>query len=90
MAERFHQNPRLILPEGTQVVALREVIGAGGRIHHPRGAVGVVVAVPDELDQFYRIRFLDGVEDALPRGEIVMLTTLQGRENWRSRHLCFS
>jgi hypothetical protein len=36
-------NPNLILPVGTQVVALVEAKGADGAPAHPRGAVGIVV-----------------------------------------------
>jgi hypothetical protein len=36
-------NPHLILPIGTQVVALVEIRGDNGKPVHPRGAAGVVV-----------------------------------------------
>lgn len=73
MTERVHQNPNLIYSEGTQVVSLRDVIGAGGRTLHPRGSVGVVVRSPGDLDHSYRVRFPDGVEEPLRQEEIVML-----------------
>lgn len=73
MTERVHQNPNLIYSEGTQVVSLREVIGAGGRTLHPRGSVGVIIRSPGDLDHSYRVRFPDGVEEALKRDEVVML-----------------
>ena len=73
MTERVHQNPNLIFSEGTQVVSLRDVISQAGRILHPRGAVGVVVRSPGDLDHSYRVRFLDGVEEALRREDVVML-----------------
>lgn len=73
MTDRVHQNPNLIYSAGTQIVALRDVIGSGGRILHPRGAVGVVVRSPGDLDHAYRIRFLDGAEEAMTREDIVML-----------------
>lgn len=73
MAERVHHHEHLIFSSGTQVVALREVIGQGGRILHPRGSVGVVVKSPRDLDHSYRVQFLDGVEETLRRDEVVML-----------------
>ena len=73
MTERVHQNPHLIFSEGTQVVSLREIIGQNGRTLHPRGAVGVIVRSPGDLDHAYRVRFLDGVEEALRREDVVML-----------------
>lgn len=73
MTERVHQNPNLIFSEGTQVVSLREIVGQNGRTLHPRGAVGVIVRSPGDLDHAYRVRFLDGVEEALRREDVVML-----------------
>jgi uncharacterized protein len=40
---------------------------------HPRGAVGVIVRSPGDLDHSYRVRFPDGVEETLRRDEVVML-----------------
>lgn len=73
VSDRVHQNPNLIFSEGTQVVSLREIIGQGGRTLHPRGAVGVIVRSPGDLDHSYRVRFPDGVEEALRREDVVML-----------------
>jgi hypothetical protein len=73
MTGRVHQNPQLIFSIGTQVVSLREIVGPGGRTLHPSGSVGVVIRAPQDLDHAYRIRFLDGYEEALRRDEIVML-----------------
>jgi uncharacterized protein len=73
VTERVHQNPNLIFSEGTQVVSLREIVGQNGRTVHPRGAVGVIVRSPRDLDHSYRVRFLDGVEEALRREDVVML-----------------
>jgi predicted nucleotidyltransferase len=55
------------------VVSLRDVVGEGGRILEPRGSVGVIVRSPADLDHSYRVRFPDGVEEALRRHEVVML-----------------
>lgn len=73
MTERVHRNPILIFSEGTQVVSLRNVVGQAGRTLHPRGAVGVIVRSPGDLDHSYRVRFPDGVEETLRRDEVVML-----------------
>jgi predicted nucleotidyltransferase len=73
LTERVHQNPSLIFSEGTQVVSLRYVVGQAGRTLHPRGAVGVIVRSPGDLDHSYRVRFPDGVEETLRRDEVVML-----------------
>ncbi|MCY2968509.1 MAG: hypothetical protein NT069_33605, partial [Planctomycetota bacterium] len=73
MTERVHHPPALIYSTGTQVVALRTIYGQGGRLLHPSGAVGVVVKSPGDLDHSYRVRFPDGVEEALRRDEIVLL-----------------
>lgn len=73
MTDRVHQNPQLIFSVGTQVVSLRDVAGAGGRIAHPRGSVAVVIRAPQDLDHAYCVRFLDGHEEPLHREDIVML-----------------
>ncbi len=73
MADRVHSHERLIFSVGTQVVALRDVTVDDGRILHPKGAVGVVVRSPSDPESSYRVRFLDGVEDTLAKGEIVSL-----------------
>jgi uncharacterized protein len=73
VAERVHQNPSLIFAVGTQVVVLRDVIGDGGRLLHPRGSVGVIVKAPRDLDHAYRVRFLDAVEENLRRDDLVTL-----------------
>ena len=43
---RVHAHENLIFSAGTQVVALREMTGTGGKVLHPKGAVGVVVRSP--------------------------------------------
>jgi uncharacterized protein len=73
MADRTHQHPNLIHSPGTQVVALADVLGNGGRVLHPRGSVGVVIKSPRDLDHSYRIRFLDDVEENLRPHEITPL-----------------
>jgi hypothetical protein len=73
VADRVHCHERLIFSVGTQVVALRDVIVEGGRILHPKGAVGVVVQSPSDRNDFYRVRFPDGVEESLRRDDLMML-----------------
>jgi hypothetical protein len=73
VADRVHFHERLIFSVGTQVVTLRDVTADGGRMLHPRGSVGVVVRSPNDPEGAYQVRFLDGVEDTLAKGEIVSL-----------------
>jgi uncharacterized protein len=80
VTDRVHQNRNLIFSVGTQVVVLRDVIGDGGRILHPRDAVGVVVKAPRDLDHAYRVRFLDGVEESLHREDVVSLAQFKEGE----------
>ncbi|HEV8066865.1 MAG TPA: nucleotidyltransferase domain-containing protein [Planctomycetaceae bacterium] len=80
MAKRVHQSPTLIFPVGTQVVVLREMVGDGGRILHPRGSVGVVIKAPRDIEHAYRVRFLDGVEDSLWREDLASLAQFKEGE----------
>jgi uncharacterized protein len=73
MSDRVHYHPDLIFSLGTQVVTLVDIVGAGGAVLHPRGAVGVVVKAPTDHDHSYRVRFADGFEAPLKRTEITML-----------------
>lgn len=66
--------PHLILPVGTQVVALVEVRGTDGKPVHPRGAVGVIVNAPADYWHSYRIRFPEGFEAMLNRQELAILS----------------
>jgi uncharacterized protein len=66
-------NPHLILPVGTQVVALVEVRGTDGKPVHPRGAVGVVMQAPSDYWHSYRVRFLDDFEATFRRQELAIL-----------------
>lgn len=80
MTERVHQNPNLIFSVGTQVVALRDVVSQSGRVLHPRGAVGVIIRSPLDLDHSYRVRFPDDAEEPLRPDEIVPLAQFQEGE----------
>ena len=64
----------LILPVGTQVVALVEVRGTDGKPVHPRGAVGVVIQSPSDYWHSYRVRFPDGFETGFKRAELSVLS----------------
>ena len=80
MSETPDENRSLIFSVGTQIVSLREVIGHGGRVLHPRGAVGVIIRSPEDLEHSYRVRFPDGVEEALRRNELVTLSRFKAGE----------
>ena len=72
-------NPQLILPVGTQVVALVEIKGPDGKPVHPRGTVGVVTQAPSDYWHAYRVRFPDGFEAALKRPEFSVLSEFQNQ-----------
>ncbi len=60
-------NPPLSIPAGAQVVARAAVRDESGAELAPAGAVGVVVAVPERVEQPYRVRLPDGREVRLRR-----------------------
>jgi predicted nucleotidyltransferase len=66
-------NPHLILPLGTQVVALIDVCGTDGKPVHPRGAVGVIIQSPADYWHSYRVRLLDGFETSFRRQDLSVL-----------------
>lgn len=80
MTERVHYHPSLIFSVGTQVVTLKDVVGQNGRTLHPRGAVGVVVKAPRDREHSYRVRFPDGVEEALRSGDLTSLAKFKEGE----------
>jgi hypothetical protein len=80
MNDRVHHHPNLIYSVGTQVVTLRDVAGQNGRTLHPRGAVGVVIKAPSDLDHAYRVRFPDGFEESLKPGELTLLARFKEGE----------
>jgi predicted nucleotidyltransferase len=80
MAKRVHYHPNLIFPVGTQVVALRDVVGQNARTLHPRGSVGVIVKSPIDLEHSYRVRFPDGVEEPLRSSELMLLAKFKEGE----------
>src|ERR1019366_1104971 len=56
---------------------LVDVPCAAGLPPQPRGTVGVVVKSPTDHEHSYRIRFPDGFEAAINRGEVAMLAQFQ-------------
>src|SRR5450755_1557852 len=74
---RMNEDFNLILPLGTQVVALVEVRGTDGKAVHPRGAVGVIIQSPSDYWHSYRVRFLDGFEAAFLRDQFSVLSMYQ-------------
>lgn len=80
MNKRVHTHSNMIYSEGTQVVTLRDVIGQNGRILHLRGSVGVIVRAPRDIEHSYRIRFLDGAEEALKPAELTLLAQFKEGE----------
>lgn len=73
MTHRVHNHPSLILAVGTQVVALKSIMGQHGRILHPSGAVGVIIRAPKDLQHDYRVKFGDCVEAAIDPGNLTPL-----------------
>jgi uncharacterized protein len=76
----------LILPAGTQVVALVPVKGTDGKTVHPRGVVGVVIQSPGDYWHAYRVRFHDGFEAALSRQELSVLAHYKQGEMGAGQH----
>jgi predicted nucleotidyltransferase len=72
--------PHLILPVGTQVVALVEVKGADGKPVHPRGAVGIVTQSPADVWHSYHVRFPDGFEASFRRQDLAILANFKAGE----------
>jgi hypothetical protein len=65
---------------GTQVVSLVEVRGASNSLAHPRGAVGVVTRTPAAVEEKnFLIRFPDGFEASLDRGQFDVLKHFKDR-----------
>jgi uncharacterized protein len=85
MTDRVHYHPNLIFSVGTQVVTLVDIPGSSG-IVHPRGTVGVVMKSPTDHEHSYRVRFSDGLEAPLKRGEITMLAKFKEGEIGDNAH----
>ncbi len=87
MTDRVHYHPNLIFSVGTQVVTLVDVPGTAGLVLHPRGTVGVIVKSPTDHEHSYRVRFPDGFEAPLKRGEVTMLAQFKEGEIGDSAHV---
>lgn len=66
-----------ILPIGTRVVTRRAIHGPNGAITTPTGGVGVVIRSPTDPTHSYRVRFPDGGEATLARGDLELFTRFQ-------------
>jgi hypothetical protein len=65
---------------GTQVVSLVEVRGTSDSLVHPRGAVGVVTRTSaSEGEHRFLVRFPDGFEGSLTRGQFDVLKHFSGK-----------
>lgn len=70
----------IVLLPGTRVVLLRDVLDPGGKVAHSRGAVGVVVRLPQSQERGYRVRFPDGSEATLAKRELLLLSKYKADE----------
>lgn len=64
---------------GTQVVVNAPIMGAGGRLLHPRGAVGVITRTPAGAEEFFTVRFPDGFESRFVAEEMEVLKAFKER-----------
>src|SRR5258708_3642853 len=87
VTDRVHFHPNLIFSVGTQIVTLVDIPGAGGLVMHPRGTVGVIAKSPIDHEHSYRVRFPDGFEAPLKRGEVTMLARFKEGEIGDSAHV---
>ena len=70
----------IVFSAGTRVVLLHDLLDAAGQVSHPRGAVGVVVRLPQGHEKGYRVRLPDGVEAVLPKRELMLLSKYKTEE----------
>lgn len=70
----------LIWSIGTQIVTLVEVRENGGKLIHPRGAVGVILSQPVDNEHAYRVRFPDGF--CLPLNRSEMMPLAHYKQGW--------
>jgi predicted nucleotidyltransferase len=77
--------PNLIIPVGTQVVTNVDIKSTNGDVLFARGVVGVIVKSPIDNTHTYRVRFMDGTETPLKRGEFTVrkhFTDPQAPDDW--------
>ena len=60
-------NLPFFLPTGTQVVSHIDITNSAGEVTFAAGAVGIIVKSPVDATHAYRVRFMDGTEQALKR-----------------------
>lgn len=72
-----HHDANMILPVGTRVVTKVETRPVGGGQASPAGIVGIVVAAPTDAEHAYRVRYANGTESMVRRGEIELLAAFQ-------------
>src|SRR5262245_58198586 len=65
-------DPNAMLSVGTRVVARTPVV-ENGALHHPAGAVGIVVFTPVDATHAYRVRFPGGIVVHLARKDFAVL-----------------
>jgi predicted nucleotidyltransferase len=71
----------LIVPQGTQIVLLKEVKVLNENRFHPKGAVGVVAGLPDDAFHAYRIRFTDESEAMASRRDFSIKKHFQNEQS---------
>ncbi len=67
------------LHAGIQVVVDAPILGAGGRLLHPRGAVGVITRTPAGAEEFFTVRFPDGFESRFAADQLEVLKAFKER-----------
>lgn len=82
------ENPRLVLPVGTQVVTTVEIYAKDGSALRRSGAVGKIVEAPQNNSAAYRVQFPDGAEASLHRQELTIRKHLQNLSFDRPGALC--
>jgi hypothetical protein len=71
---------------GTQIVTRVAVHGSNHSLVHPRGAVGIVTRTPCGHEQHFLVRFPDGFEASLLRGELEVLKHFKDRLETNGTH----
>src|SRR5262249_12816835 len=69
-----HDTSNLILPPGTQVVALTETRGTDGKVVHPRRAAGALIPPPSVSWPSSRAPSPDSCEATFARQELAILS----------------
>jgi predicted nucleotidyltransferase len=73
MKNRVHTSDRLIYSAGSQIVIQKPVQNPNGGITHPSGAVAVILKAPMDQQHSYRVRFVDGSEEAIHHDNLMLL-----------------